>query len=72
MKKTNEVVAQEFNVQTDSGGKWISNFEVEKLLTAVIAKCAEVAAKNPANASEAIKAENFKINFYNNFPKVGK
>lgn len=55
-----------FDVKTDTGGKWVSNFEVEDLVAAVIAKCAEVAAEKSPEAGEAVKAVKANLNFYSN------
>lgn len=44
-------------VKTDVSGKWVSREEVEKLVVAVVSKCAEVAGKNSYLPGHAIKKE---------------
>jgi hypothetical protein len=60
---TNE---QKFNVKAGTGEKWVSTFEVEELVAAVIAKCAEVAAQKSPEAGEAVKSVKANLNFYSN------
>lgn len=56
-----------FTVKTDVSEKWVSKEEVEKLVAAVVAKCADVAAKNPSGASEAVEVIKVKLDWDNNF-----
>lgn len=56
-----------FTVKTDVSEKWVSKEEVEKLVAAVVAKCADVAAKNPSSASEAVEVIKVKLDWDNNF-----
>lgn len=53
-------VLKKFGVKTDVSAKWISISELEKLIDAVVARCASVADENSDSPSEAIKKE-FKI-----------
>ncbi len=61
-----------FTVKTDVSEKWISKEEVEKLVAAVVAKCADVAAKNPTNAKDAVEVIKVKLELNNGFFKPNK
>lgn len=56
-----------FPVKTDVSKKWVSKEEVEKLVAAVVEKCADVAAKNPSAASDAVEVIKVKLDWDNNF-----